>query len=208
MVDIYLFRHAHVDYRPPAPITAHNPLTPLGHQMAERLARRCEGWELQYLFVSTMLRAQQTARAIAKRFPHIPWRDMPEFEESSIRDLEGFDGELPDEDLLQWREEHFAYANEVMWRRVIAGWEEVQRVIAAKGLERVAIVGHGGSLNILLRHFLGGDIVRLRTCWFDLDWTSTSCLRITADGGPIQRWIRWVNDASHIDDLRHLIPAN
>ena len=38
--------------------------------------------------------------------------------------------------------------------------------------------------------------------WFYFDWATTCCLRISAD----RRWVRWVNDARHIDDLRHLLP--
>ncbi|MBM3188325.1 MAG: histidine phosphatase family protein [Chloroflexi bacterium] len=205
MMDIYLFRHAHVDYRPPAPITAHNPLTPLGHRMAERLARRCDEWELQYLFASTMLRAQQTADAISQRFPSLPRLDMREFEETSITDLAGFPGELPDEDLMVWGEHHYAYANDLMWQRVIAGWDIVLQTMTSQGLERAAIVAHGGSINILLRHFLGEETVRLRTCWFELDWSSASCLRLTSEAGAIKSWVRWVNDARHIEDLRRLL---
>ena len=51
MVDVYLLRHAHVDYAPPAQINRHAPLTALGVEMAERLAERCAQWALQQLFV-------------------------------------------------------------------------------------------------------------------------------------------------------------
>jgi broad specificity phosphatase PhoE len=37
MTEVYLFRHAHVDYGEGIAITAQNPLTDLGQQMAERL---------------------------------------------------------------------------------------------------------------------------------------------------------------------------
>jgi broad specificity phosphatase PhoE len=202
-VDLFLFRHSHVDYIPPAQITAHNPLTPLGHEMAARLAERCDDWDLQFLFNSTMLRARQTADAISACFPNLPRIEMPEFEETSITDLEGFPGELPVEDLTQWEDAHYAYANEHMWARVECGLEKVRRIIEERGLERVAIVAHGGSINVVLRHFMGSELQRLRTCWFDLDWTATSCLRYN----ETLRWVRWVNDARHIDDLRHRIPV-
>jgi broad specificity phosphatase PhoE len=202
-VDLFLFRHSHVDYIPPAQITASNALTPLGHEMAARLAERCDEWDLQYLFVSTMLRARQTADAISARFPNLPRLEMPEFEETSITDLEGYPGALPIEDLTQWQDEHYAYANTRMWARVERGWEQVQHMVEKHALQKVAIVAHGGSINVMLRRFMGGELRRLRTCWFDLDWTATSCLRYN----ETYRWVRWVNDARHIDDLRHRIPV-
>lgn len=202
MPDIYLFRHAHVDYRPPNRITAHNPITPLGRLMAERLAQRCDDWGLQYLFVSPMLRAQQTADAISERFPGLPRQDLPEFAEASIDDMVAFEGVKPPEDMREWGQEHYVYANARLSERVAAGLERVQRIMAERGLERVAVVSHGGAINFALRHFLGAVEPGLVRSWFYLDWTTTCCLRI-AEG---QRWVLWVNDARHIDDLRHLLP--
>lgn len=204
MVDIFLFRHAHVDYAPPAQNIADTPLTLLGHRMSARLAERCDEWDLQHLFVSTMLRAQQTADAISQRFPDIPRLDMPEFEETSIKDLEGYPGALPPEDLNAWEIERWIYARIPRKERVEAGWEKVRHITDELGLERVAIISHFGPLNVLLRLFLSEDADCLRDCWFDLDWTSTSCLRYQSEGGWGERWIRWINDARHIEDLRHV----
>ncbi len=201
MPDYFIFRHSHVDYIPPAAITAHNALTPLGHQLAERLAARCAEWDLQYLFASPLRRARETADAISARFPDLPRRAMPEFAEVTIDDMAGYPGGPVSEDLSQWSNEHFAYANERMWARVLAGWDEVQRIVAEQKLERVAIVSHGGPINALIRHFMGDGVARLRDCWFELDWTATCCLR----DGPRGHWVRWVNDARHIDDLRPLL---
>ena len=204
MFDVFLFRHAHVDYQPPAKITAHNPLTQLGCQMAARLAERCDEWGLQYLLVSTMLRAQQTADAISERFPDLPRLDMSEFEEVGIKDLEGYPGRLPTEDLRTWEGPHWTYARVDRRGRVKAGWEKVHRVVAENGLERVAIVSHSGPLNLLLRHFVGAEDL-LDICWFEFDWTATSCVRFTPEDEWTQKRIRWVNDARHIDDLRRLL---
>ena len=201
MVDIYLLRHAHVDYVPPATITGDNPLTPLGHQMAERLAARCDEWDLQHLYASPMLRARQTADAISARYPRLPRTEMAEFAEASIADLTDFAGAPPEEDMHTWQDAHYAHANARMWARAVRGFERVKTQIAEEGLERVAIVAHGGPLNALIRSYMGMDVVRLRTCWLDFDWASTACLTYS----PELRAIRWLNDARHIDDLRHLL---
>lgn len=201
--DILLFRHAHVDYRPPAEITAHNPLTPLGHRMAALLAERCDDWHLQYLFVSTMPRAQQTADAISARFPGLPRLNMPEIAESNVADLADFDGPRPPENMSAWEDAHFIHANLRTWERVARGWEKMRAVIAEQGLERVAVVSHGGAINIMVRLFLGqDDVTRLRRAWFEVDWTATTCLRCGTQYGPAARSVRWVNDARHIDPLR------
>jgi broad specificity phosphatase PhoE len=198
MVDIYLLRHAHVDYVPPATITAQTPLTELGHRMARRLAERCADWDLQRLYVSPFLRARQTADAISARFPDLPRYEMPAFAEASIVDLADWEGPQPDEDMNTWQDGHYAHANERMWGRVLRGFERIQGELAAEGLERVAIVAHGGPFNALVRAFLGNDrTVRLRTCWLRFEWASTACLAY----GPAGCEVRWLNDARHVEDL-------
>ena len=199
MVDIYLLRHAHVDYAPPNQITAHNALTPLGHEMARRLAERCEAFELELLVASPFRRTQETAAAIRERRPDLPCLLMPEFAEVSIEDLDGYPGELPPEDLLAWDDEHFIYGNGRMWERVLAGWERLQEIVAQRGAERVALVSHGGPLNVIVRHVLGQDaaVMRIRDSWVKIDYAATSCVRYVNGS----KGIVWLNDARHIEDL-------
>ena len=205
MLDIFLLRHAHVDYAPPTRITAYNPLTPLGRQMATRLAQRCAGWDLQYLFVSTMLRAQQTGDAISERLPGLPRLDMADLEEISVVDLEGYADRPCPEDLRRWNAHHFDYARPRSWERVKAGWERALRVVGERRLERVAVLSHEGPLNTMLRLFLGEDAYRPSSWWCAFAWTATSCLRYTPEDSWVQKRIRWVNDTRHIDDLAHLL---
>lgn len=205
MVDVFLVRHSHVDYSAAEGITPRNPLSLLGHQMAARLAERCSEWDLQHLFVSAMLRAQQTADAITARLPELPRVSMPEFQEMNLSDLATYPGELPSEDLRTWQEDHFRYCFAQVWGRVVAGWERVCSLVDESGVERVAVVTHGGPLNVLLRHFQGCDQMPSDDCWFEFDWTAVSCVRYAGNAGSRRKWVRWVNDARHIDDLRHLL---
>ncbi|MHB0859020.1 MAG: histidine phosphatase family protein [Anaerolineae bacterium] len=197
MTDVYLFRHAHVDYTPPAAITAHNPLTPLGHQMAARLAERCDALELQCLFASTLTRAQQTADAITARFPDLPRIDMPEFAETNYGDLDQYPDELPDEDMNLWEYEHLVFATARTFERVVIGWNKVCQVIDMQGLKRVGIVSHGNALSTLIHHFIGAESIAVTGHWFIFDWASTSCLRFEGD----RRWVRWVNESNYVKDL-------
>jgi broad specificity phosphatase PhoE len=201
VLDVYLCRHSHVDYGPGGSSTPQTALTPVGQQMAARLAERCEAWDLQYLFASTMLRAQQTADAISARWPALPRLDLPEFEETHLGDLQDYPGELPSDDVLTWQMEHFRHGNRQLFRRVSAGWQKVLGIVAQANLERIAIVGHGGTLNGLLRLFQGCTAESFGRCWFEFDWTATCGVRFT-DG---YCWVRWVNDAHHIDPLRPLL---
>jgi len=206
VVDVFLLRHSHVDYTSPEGMTPDSPLTPLGHQMAARLAKRCSTWDLQYLFVSTVVRAQQTADAISARVPELPRMDMSEFEEARLSDLEDYPGELPSEDQASWNGDHFRQGFAHMWGRVTAGWKKVRALVEEGALERVAILSHGGTMNILLQHFQGHDASALDRCWFRLDWTAASCISYVVQDGTLHKWVRWVNDTRHIDDLRHLLP--
>lgn len=200
MVDVYLIRHAHVDYSEGVPIAAHNPLTDLGLEMAERLARRAMGWGLEYVFSSTMPRARQTAAAIRARIPHLAYREMDELRELYGADLAGYDGGDPVDDLRAWTEEQFAHAGRSLYGRVERAWDVIRSTVAECGLERVAVVAHGGTLNVLLRQFQGMAWDSARPCFFELDWASVSAIRYSHDDP--RRYILWVNDARHIDDLR------
>ena len=216
MVDVYLLRHSHVDYTPPTAIDACNPLTPLGWQMADRLAERCEAWQLEHLFVSTMRRAQETADAISRRLPGLSRTDVLDLEEISILDLQDYPRALPSEDLNTWDRDHYAHASLNMAVRMKRAWNTIVRRAAEGGLERVAVVSHAAALNALLKSFLEPDSGSAgsgwfvepepggaNTGWFSLDWASVSCVRQT----PQRRGILWTNDARHIDSLRHLIPS-
>lgn len=199
MVDIILMRHAHVDYTPPNQITAHNALTPLGQEMAQRLAERCDEFGLELLVASPFRRTQETAAPIRARWPELPYLVMPEFAEVSIDDLADYAGETPVEDLLAWSDDHFDHGNTAMWRRVLRGWTRLQEIIAERGVERVGLISHGGPLNVIVRHVLGQDatVARIRNAWIKIDYAATSCVRYVDDS----RGVVWLNDARHIEDL-------
>ena len=195
---VYLFRHAHVDYTPPNPITAHVPLTPAGLEMADLLAQRCDEFALQHLFSSPLLRARQTGDAISARFPDLPRTELYGLAETNYADLEGFEGELPAEDMYSWKEHHFEYSTPRLIKRVLAAWDLILDTIAQQELERVAIVSHGGPMNVLLQSFVGSPLDRDNLFRFNLDWATTCCL--SYEGA--RKVVHWVNDARHIDPLR------
>lgn len=204
MVDVYLMRHAHVDYSDGVIVTGRNPLTPLGHDMARLLAERARAWDLEYLFISTMTRAMETADALRQAMPDTPYLLMDELRELSEADLEGYPGARGAADWTSWSPEQFRFATRNLYRRVALAWETIRAMAAGQALKRVGVVAHGGSINMLLRMFQGIDEADDWSCFFELDWASVSAVRYSE--ATARRFILWVNDARHVDPIRHLIP--
>jgi probable phosphoglycerate mutase len=205
MLDVFLLRHGHCADEPGRPLTPETPLSPLGRQMAQRLADRCQQLGIDQLLASPMVRAQETADAISWRLPDVARSVAPAFAEVALPDLDGYAQTLPEDDLMQWRSEHFAYANQHMWQRAAEGWgalvADIERLAGENGHGRVAIVSHAGPINALIRHFMGQGPVMLRTCWMTVDWCSVSCLGVDPQGQWGTRWVRWVNDTRHLEGL-------
>lgn len=205
MVEVYIMRHSHVDYRPGVAIGVDNPLTPLGHRLAARLGERSVAWRLQHLFSSTMPRAVQTAEAVLAANPGLRCTPLEGLCETSLADMSGYAGPEPPADLRDWDADHYLYGNERMLERVRGAWNEILATIRREGFERVGIVAHGGSINMLLRLFQGFDDHDLGGCWFEMDWTAVSVLEYRHDSP--RRYIRAVNDARHVEPLRAEIDA-
>ena len=87
--------------------------------------------------------------------------------------------------------------------RVAAGWEKARQSIEAQHLERAGVLAHGGTLNALLCLWQGLGTSFWRLAFFQFDWAGTACMRFDSD----IPWIRWINDARHIDNLRRRLPA-
>ena len=205
MVDVYVMRHSHVNYGPGVTIAEDNPLTRLGWRLAARLAERSIGWDLQHLFVSTMPRAMQTAEEVLSANPGLPMTAMAGLRETSLADMGDYPGAPPSRDLRDWDVDQFLFASQRLLERVEAAWAAIEGVVREGGLERVGIVAHGGSINMLLRLFQGYQSADLTRCWFELDWTGLSVLRY-GEGDPPRAILR-VNDTQHVEALREEIAA-
>jgi probable phosphoglycerate mutase len=70
----------------------------------------------------------------------------------------------------------------------------VERVIADNPGRTVALVAHGGVVNLYLAHILGID----RPMWFEPAYTSISRVLAARSG---QRQVRSVNEAAHVRGL-------
>lgn len=186
MMEFYLIRHGEADMsRATDPYTP--PLSAEGRAQAERLAEACARWGIQFLCASTMRRAQETADAITARLPNILRWDLEDLEDVTRDDLpyEPTAGQWAS----TWSEDQRERAFRQVWSRVMAALARIEIYAQANQIERIAIVGHGSTITLLLYNWLG------------LDWRARSRLefavapgrscRLTVDGERVR--IDWIN---------------
>lgn len=198
---LYIVRHGVTVWNNEARLQGHTdiPLSPEGEAQAKRLAERLSGERIQAVWSSDLRRAMQTAEIVAQ--PHnVEIKATPLLRESMLGDWEGL---TEDEILARGDAERFsAYRRDSLTHRPPNGerLEEVQarilsvlgdiRSVAAEGT--VAVIGHGGSLRVILADALGAPLSALRHIW--LDNASLSLVEY----GPERTWVKLLNDTSHL----------
>jgi probable phosphoglycerate mutase len=174
-------------------------LADLGHRQATALADWLADEPIEAIYTSPLRRAVQTAAPLAERHGLSP---------------------IVDEDLAEWDRHSADYVpieelkaeGDPRWQQMVAGewfvdavdvdpeaWAAavvvaVERVIADNPGRTVALVAHGGVVNIYLAHILGID----RPMWFEPAYTSISRVLAARSG---QRQVRSVNEAAHVRRL-------
>ena len=152
-MEIYLIRHGQIDSGHIDPYT--QPLTAKGRAQAKCLAEQCAAWGIGFICASTMRCAEQTADAISERLPDAIRWDLEEMDEVTDNDLMGdpVAGPL----VSTWSEQQLALGYEQMNARVMAALVRIQIYADARGIERIAIVGHASTLKALLQDWLDPD---------------------------------------------------
>ena len=178
------------------------PLNALGLEQARRLGLRLAGEPIDHLVVSDLGRAQQTAQALAG--PHgLALQTEPLWREQAFGLLEGLD--VPSikrqhADLwARWTRHDADYAlpqggesNLAFHARVM---QALQVLVAAHAGARIAVVTHGGVLDMLWRNVHGLSLSGPRDC--EIPNTGINRLR-WADGRlQVEQWA----DAAHLDGL-------
>lgn len=175
------------------------PLNATGHAQAARLATRLAGEHFDALVCSDLQRAQETAAPLAGAWRLAPAL-LPGLREQSFGVLEGLDvptiqDRHPDLWAL-WLEHAADYAlpgGESLRQfhaRVIAA---VRQLAAEHPGRRLAVVTHGGVLDMLWRSAHGLSLDGLRRC--EIPNTGINRLRWQDDGLHIEAWA----DAAHLD---------
>ena len=177
------------------------PLNATGHAQAERLAARLAAEPADGLLCSDLLRARETAAPLAKAWHSVPLLDKG-LREQNFGVLEGLDVptiKTRHADLwAQWLEHRADFclpAGESLrqfHQRVI---DTVRQIASAHAGRTLAVVTHGGVLDMLWRTAHGLPLDGLRRC----EIPNTGINRLRWRGGTLQieRWA----DAEHLAGL-------
>jgi probable phosphoglycerate mutase len=173
------------------------PLNSQGKWQAQQAAQALAGLRIEQLFSSDLLRAQDTAKSIGDACGCLVQTD-PRLREKGFGIWEGLTyAEIKEQDadgFARWREDPSLYTPsggeglDTAAQRVAQAWQEIE----ANAAKTVALVSHGGTLRILLRHLLG---LTPESYWqIKLDNASLSYLQICQAGNKIIS----INDTRHL----------
>lgn len=204
MLKIYLVRHGQTPWNQTGRIQGHSdtPLDEVGRRQAQQAAR----WLTERVrnpiavYSSDLRRAYHTAETIARAL-NAPLHAEPVLRERHWGLWEG----LTSEEVQQrFPDHHFTYLYDPMMgtppeaEPMPAFWERVnafgRRLIEAHAQGEVIVVGHGGSLRILLCEALAGDIQTYRR--IRLDNAGVSIVERT----PERLYVSLLNYTDHLQD--------
>ncbi len=203
---MYFVRHGNTEYNEQRRCqgTTDLPLNELGRRQAAALGEKFSGMELNGIYASPMIRAMETAKAIALPQQKVGIYTEPGLMEMDQGELEGMDmatmAQSMPELIKCWFEnpadtlipggESLSYAQE-------RGWMAVERIKSfhVKG-DKLVIVSHNLTLSTLVCKMLDMPIANFRR--FRL--TPASVTSVDFSGGwPV---VIGLNDISHLDGLR------
>lgn len=209
MTELLLIRHGETDWNREHRFQGQIdvPLNARGREQAERLAGRLADESLDALYASDLMRAWQTAEPAARRLG-MPLVAAPSLREQAFGVLEGMS---LDEILVRnraeweaWRLHDADYAlpgggesARGFHARVVAGLREL---VARHAGGRIAVVSHGGVLDMLYREANALPLAGVRTCLIPNAGVST----LRADGDLLEIVV-WGDDA-HVADLGAVHP--
>ena len=203
MTDFIFIRHGETDWNRQQRFQGQIdvPLNDLGQAQARRLGARMADEPAEHLICSDLQRAQQTAAPLATAWQAAPVL-LPGLREQCFGVLEGLD--VPTikarhpELWLQWLEHRadFALPGGENLRQFHARVMDAVKHLAEQHPDRrLAVVTHGGVLDMLWRTANGLPLSGLRTC--DIPNTGLNHLRWRQGTLDILRWA----DASHLEGL-------
>lgn len=174
-------------------------LTERGRDQAERLAAWLEPDGIDHVVVSPLVRARETAAPLLARI------DRPVEIDGALTEYDvRSDHYIPVEELRETRDDRWTAMVEGRWEEF--GGEEpsafrnrivprIDAIAADHAGERVAVVCHGGVINVYLAAVL--DIDRL--LWFDPAYTSVSRVLVSRDA---IRSLVTLNETAHLQGVR------
>lgn len=207
MTEILLIRHGETAWNAIRRLQGHLDiaLNAEGMRQAAALARAIEDEALDAVYSSDLLRARQTAQAIAAP------RGMEVMLDRGLRErcYGAFEGMLYAEIGARYPEAYAAWKARDIDARFPPGVHVAEtmrefadrtvrtilRIVAEGGHRKIAIVCHGGVLECAYRAALGMDFAQAR----DFDIFNASINRFASDGNSL-RLLQW-GDVAHLDEL-------
>ena len=202
---IIAIRHGETEWNVDTRIQGHLdiPLSATGRWQAKRLAEALRDQPIQAIYASDLARAWETAQYVARthtitvtKEEGLRERHFGEFEGKTFAEIESA---LPEQS-LRWRKRdpHFAPAGGetlvVLRSRVL---EAAARLAALHPGEQIALVGHGGVMDVLYRAATRVDLQAPRT--WTLGNAAINRLLWTPEGFTLVGWA----DTLHLaDDVR------
>ena len=203
MTQLYLIRHGRTAWNNADRLQgwADEPLDAVGQAQAAALAEHLRGTTFSAIYSSPLLRASQTAAAVARVHglrvnldPRLRERNVGEWtgltiEQARAQAPEAFDAE-------DWRQAGAPGGDSqaALTERVAAAFEDI---LAAHPESLVAVVSHGGALSAVLAHLLG--IPPAHSVSFSFHNTAVARLSVRPDGAA-GRAVRLIS----LGDDRHL----
>jgi len=179
-------------------------LTERGHEQAARLGAWLAAESVDAIVTSPMRRARETAAPLAAALGLEPEID------DGVAEYDATAGSyIPIEELRELKDERWYATIEGRWTdvggidphefqaRVVPG---VEALIERHVGQRLAVVAHGGMINVYLAHVL--DIHRL--LWFHPEYTSISRVQAARAG---QRSLSTLNETAHLVAARDSLSA-
>ncbi len=196
-VQLYLVRHGETDWNAQRRRLGQTdvPLNEVGRQQAQALARRLRPYAFDAVYSSDLARARETA---AMALPDLQPQLSPDLRELNFGIFEGLTydearSQHPQE-LADWEadSDHPPPQGEslsLLAQRVGRFLDHVQSVHAD---QHVLVVGHGGSLRLLI--CLALNLAPARQWSFQIDHASLSILSLYAGGATLTL----LNDTAHV----------
>jgi len=187
------------------------PLSEGGRAQCQAVADRLAAVSIQAIFSSDLVRARETAAAIALRHPGLEARLDPDLREINLGQWEGADRKSLKRD---WPDLFAAWRVRPSWDLVPGGEgaaafkartiDAVGRAAAAVAPDQtVAVVTHIGVVRTLLSTMVGADAGELRWPWA-IDNTGITVV----EGAPdVTLWNTPALEIVAINDSSHLAPA-
>jgi 2,3-bisphosphoglycerate-dependent phosphoglycerate mutase len=196
-MDLLLIRHGlplHVERTDGEP--ADPPLSEIGLEQAERVARWLERERIDRLYSSPMRRALETAGPLSRL------KNLDVEVESGVAEYDRHDPTYVPMERL--KEVDYDRWQKIMRGDAIEGFgefsqlviETLDRIVAENSGRRVAVTCHGGVINIWSAHVIGMTPPRF---FFNPDYTSINRFVCARSG---ERTVRTLNEAVHLRDVQ------